>query len=186
MIGLKFIGVDNSMFKHISDIHGADHVNRVIYYSIMLCREMGWEDILPECWAAAYAHDLWRSGDGSEQEHGPVAAANVLERWKKGELEIFRDAGVLNIEAVTAAIFWHSIPDENTLQLFPDAERVWKILKDADALDRVRFGNVDTDMLRLPITASFIPKAKTAWEMSEGTEWPETYFICQNIFQLKG
>lgn len=50
------------------------------------------------------------------------------------------------------AVKYHSIPDEDTPKEIQN-DFIWKVLKDADALDRARFnGNgCDSSFLRLPI-----------------------------------
>ncbi|MDO4340486.1 MAG: hypothetical protein Q4C91_20755 [Eubacteriales bacterium] len=102
-------------------------------------------------------HDIGRSNDAVDDSHG-AASRKIYECSKR------------NPDAVTAFLIeYHCLDDELaqdylTHSLIKGKSRAWllyQILKDADALDRVRFGILDLDVnfLRLPISHKLVPLA---------------------------
>ena len=159
---LAQLGVRSNQFVHDSALHGASHVNRVIVHALQLCEVMGYEDITPECWAAAYLHDLARRHDGVCYEHGRWAVGEKLPLYEG----FFGEAGVKNFDALTEAVTFHSMKRENR------ENRVCNILKDADALDRCRRGDLDPSYLRLEPTLSMIADAERLFYQTESeTDW---------------
>lgn len=144
------------LFTHPTDAHGEQHVHRVICLGLLLARSMGWAHIMPEVWAAAYLHDLRRVRDGVDPEHG-LRAAEAAAEFEA----FFIRAGVRDLRSVIYAVEQHDEPDSfNHFKPEKDSERILCVLKDADALDRVRFGNtasgLDTRFLRLPRSYNFV------------------------------
>ncbi|MDO4327649.1 MAG: hypothetical protein Q4E24_16765, partial [bacterium] len=107
--------------------------------------------------AIAY-HDIGRRNDEVDNAHG-AASRKVYERQ-------FHDP------AVSFLIEYHCLDDRRaqdylTYSPIKGKSRAWllyQITKDADALDRVRFGILDLDVnfLRLPISHKLVPLAVTA------------------------
>lgn len=107
-------------------------------------------------WAAVYLHDLARTHDGECHEHG----ANAVQLWRTSpELSaLFASRGVAaeDEEGIERAVTLHCRPnDEEPSPDDPDFLLV-AMLKDADALDRVRLGDLDPMYLRLPQTLEML------------------------------
>lgn len=158
---LDYIGVEtrdfnlkNSMFtrpKH-SVIHGIGHIYRVMIGCALLGRSLQKprEALLAFC--GAYIHDLARCNDGIDFEHGANA---VLEHfnlfnhiWDKYELTSEER------EQVKQAVIQHSTPEH--IKRGDKGYDVMAILKDADALDRCRIGDLAPQMLRYAESREFI------------------------------
>ncbi|WP_296112239.1 hypothetical protein [uncultured Anaerococcus sp.] len=133
-----------------SNIHGKDHIERVIFFTHLLAFHYGLDkkdtDVLRN---AASLHDTRRVNDGWDTDHGHRAAKESI-GYSYAEKS---DNGV--IQAVIAA---HSSDDkimDETIREFigpkDDFERtkkLAKLFKDADGLDRVRINHLDPDFLR--------------------------------------
>lgn len=134
----------------VSDIHGRDHIERVIFYTSLLAYAYKLDDddtyVLIN---AASLHDTQRQNDGWDTEHGQRAAEMSIpyaHDLKESDLAI--------LKAVIAA---HSREDEimdETLREFigendfDRAKKLSKYFKDADGLDRVRINHLDPAYLR--------------------------------------
>ena len=158
---LDYIGVDtedfnlkNSMFtrpKH-SAIHGIGHIYRVMIGCALLGRleQKPREALLAFC--GAYIHDLARENDSIDFEHGANAVLKHFERfnhiWDKYRLT------PQEREQVKEAVIQHS-----TREYFKPGDSgydVMAMLKDADALDRCRIGDLAPDMLRYAASRELI------------------------------
>ena len=155
------LGVTDDMFMHKSDIHGAAHVNRVIFNVFQLCELSCNTHLASRAWAAAYIHDLYRVHDEYCTEHGGWAADNAY-----CYEELFFKAGVLprHIPSIMRAVKYHSLPDE-----LEEDDVDWTltaILKDADALDRCRLGErgLDPKYLRLEESHNLIEAAEALYK----------------------
>lgn len=169
------LGVHSTQFFHSSTLHGADHVNRVIVHCFRLCRAMAYEGIAPECWAAAYLHDLARRHDGVCTEHGRWAVEILLPSYKC----FFLEAGVRRLDVVCEAVVLHATDLEN-----PD-NQVCNVLKDADALDRCRWGDLDVGRLRLAPSAGMIPFAERLFRQTQGaSDWMPVWHASLALLQL--
>lgn len=163
--------LDPAWFERPDGIHGVSHTRRVLIHAreIAVARDLDsdWVDSLV---LAAGWHDIGRTHDGRESEHGPNGAAKVL--------RLGLGAGV-DRPILTRALFaveWHSVPDrlavERAAALAPSGFkpevgtmlRVLWVLKDADGLDRVRIGDLDVDQLRYPVSQSLVGRA---WQLLE-------------------
>jgi len=165
--------VSGDWFRRYSRLHGVGHTQRVHIHAERLLGELGWsehEARLVLC--AALWHDIGRETDGIEPQHGELS---VLRADKLGLLSAFTptDAAVVRF-----AIHRHSLSDRDAaawaaeLRKYPDevrrlaepkrALRVLWLLKDADALDRIRLGFgdcADPRQLRHPEAVALIPFA---------------------------
>jgi hypothetical protein len=173
-------------------IHGVGHIRRVYIHVLRLGAELGWSDG-PRRLAlqAALWHDLGRTHDGVEPAHGARSVERVQELGLADELVAAGDLSPAGLELVLFAIHHHSLDDEGARraaeamaaregcagEAMADREDMgaaafdpsaaldvlW-LLKDADALDRVRlgWGDIDPRYLRLPPTAGLVD---FAWEL---------------------
>lgn len=117
--------------------------------------------ILVELSTAIIYHDTGRKDNTANTEHG--AAGYEKYRLDHGENNIIRFLTTYHCRPDKAArAFWKREFAKDT-----DADCIWKafcILKDADALDRVRFGNLsrdylDVNTLRTETAKSLVPVA---------------------------
>jgi hypothetical protein len=135
-----------SLFTHASTIHGQSHVSRVMVHAFRLIHATGWTEEAPRLWAAVYLHDLARTHDGVCYRHGGDAMKkfDTLPRVR----ELFARGGVTDDDyaIIHTAVVHHSIPKE--LERDHPHWRLTSLLKDADALDRVRIGDLDPTFLR--------------------------------------
>lgn len=115
---------------------------------------------------AAFIHDLCREDNREEKEHGLVAAIMYEDFFRRKQISERLTHNCMN------AVIYHC-KDDNVC---PDKDLVWKLLKDADSLDRGRFGHpqglyyirsrskgCDVNYLRLHI---FLESPKLAEELA--------------------
>jgi hypothetical protein len=147
-----------SYFDHQSSLHGINHTYRVMYH----CLELGEAANLGTpgrlAFMAAFIHDMSRRHDGFCTKHGERSAESKLPLFRK----LFREAGAEEdeIKLIYKAVYFHSLP----VELAPDdpAAEITALLKDADALDRIRLGdnNLRPEYLRFRESHRLIESAK--------------------------
>jgi HD superfamily phosphodiesterase len=165
--------VPDHWFRRRSRLHGPAHTRRVHVHAQRLLEELRWpvaDARLVLC--AALWHDIGRRGDGIEPDHGRSSAKRADELGLTAELTPSEAA------AVRFAILRHSLRDRGAEELArelaasdDEARRLtdpgralcvlW-LLKDADALDRVRLGlgeQADPGQLRHREAIDLIPFA---------------------------
>jgi HD superfamily phosphodiesterase len=144
--------VPEEWFARPSRLHGVTHTQRVHVHVQRLTAALGRHggDAALALRAALW-HDIGRTHDGVDDAHGARSAARA-ER-----LGLNRGLAPADGEAVLFAVRFHSLPDHAARASAGDASlpgderalRVLWLLKDADALDRVRLGEqADPDVLR--------------------------------------
>jgi hypothetical protein len=151
-------------------MHGIPHTLRVLVHATELSRDLGlatWQ--LDSVTLAALWHDIGRTHDGADYYHGAKSAGKVV------GLGLHRGVDPLVLEAALYAVTNHSGSEEHAeraarwLSDPAAALRIFRILKDADGLDRVRIGDLDESYLRLPPSRGRVGRA---WELLE--EIPES------------
>jgi len=145
-------------------IHGTGHTKRVRSHALAIADELEfseWERQAIEC--AACWHDIGRTNDGSDYYHGAKSAGKVIGM----ELHLAFDPRVL--EAALFAVTHHCGSETHAERSVgftrdPDATlRIFRVLKDADALDRVRLrGGIDTSFLRYEVSHGLVQRA---WQL---------------------
>jgi HD superfamily phosphodiesterase len=144
--------VPEEWFCRHSWVHGVSHTQRVHIHAQRLADALGWNagDTDLALFAALW-HDIGRTDDGIDDAHGARSAA------RSGRLGLTRGLAPADAEAVLFAVRFHCLPDhvgrassaELTLPGDARALRLLWLLKDADALDRVRLGEqADPHVLR--------------------------------------
>lgn len=142
--------------------HDAEHTLRVLFDALLLVQVQGIALTKNEshqlCDAILY-HDIGRTNDDVDDSHG--AKSN----------DIYHDAVPECNSATAFLIEYHCLDDRKAFadlktSNIRNKERVWllyTILKDADALDRVRFGMraVDPKYFRNEITHKLLPTAQS-------------------------
>jgi hypothetical protein len=130
--------------------HGIAHTARVLFGTVLLTHYIQGisEDIKRAVYYSAIIHDLGRTNDYKDNTHGVNSA-----KLYRSQIEQFVPDKNLQAQ-VLSAVKYHSLDDS----LCPQEEQsiIWKILKDADALDRGRFfpQKCDKSFLRLDIFKS--------------------------------
>ena len=140
-------------FRH-GTTHGQKHVARVFVHALRLIDATGFVEERPRLWACVYLHDLARRHDGREPDHGQRSWTEYGCRWDLRRL--FARGGVVeaDYDAIRFAVAQHSLgPDPPRTAIH---WRLVSLLKDADALDRVRIGDLDPRYLRNPAARSMV------------------------------
>lgn len=147
-VSLAELSPTAALFSHPSVIHGQSHVARVMVHSFRLIEATGWTEEAPRLWAAVYLHDLARTHDFVCYRHGADAMKKFETLYEVREL--FARGGVKDHDypVIQTAVVYHSTPKE--LDRNHPHWRLTSLLKDADALDRVRLGDLDPRYLRNP------------------------------------
>jgi len=153
--------VPTDWFPPCSWLHGASHTRRVHIHAQRLVRALNW----PEADAnvvlsAALWHDIGRVDDGCDPRHGARGAERVV------ELGMHASLPEADARLALFAIRYHCRSDRRgALRAAGEddperALRVLWLLKDADALDRVRLGDgaweVDSTVLRHGCTVEMV------------------------------
>jgi uncharacterized protein len=152
------------LFRTRSNLHGQDHVARVMVHAFRLVVATGLADHAARLWGAVYLHDLERRHDGRCHEHGRWAWARFA---RDPDLQAHLAAGGVtraDWPAIRTAVTAHSRPQEIPGD---DPHRVLTaLLKDADALDRVRIDDLDPGYLRFPAARKM---ERFAWALLDRT-----------------
>lgn len=150
-IGLSLKNSYPNLSFALNGLHGMGHEIRVMFWVLVIAEEVKRSGISisdQEITAALYAafiHDLRRSRDYPEEKHGQ-ASADAFRAHLKSRLD------PILLERCLEAVRVHSLSKDPE-----DDDILWKILKDADALDRGRFAPPNSDKgcqsryFRLPV-----------------------------------
>lgn len=137
---------EDALYK--SRVHGSGHIHRVLLFAALIA----WQEDLPEdltrqLFRAAAYHDVGRTFDGYDLDHGARSAQRLAElTGQTGDA----------LAELQAAVTAHALPDarlEETVASFHPADfdravELTRLLKDADNLDRVRLGDLKVKFLR--------------------------------------
>ncbi len=150
-------------YLYQSHIHGMAHIERVLLFGGLIamqnhCNEEDTKLLLIAC---SY-HDIGRIDDSLDDDHG---------RRSSEKLPSVISLSSEDMAIVQAAIYSHSIDDsrmENVIASFgildkARAIRIAKMLKDADALDRVRVYDLDPNYLRFPCSCQYVNFANSLY-----------------------
>ena len=157
--------VEPEWFARPSSLHGVRHTQRVHIHVRRLARELIWNDADTElALTAALWHDIGRTDDGWDPGHGEESVRRAR------ELPLLEALLPTDAALVVFAIRLHCLPDElGEVEARRQAEheralRILWLLKDADALDRVRLRGregPDPAQLRYPQAVALIPFAES-------------------------
>jgi hypothetical protein len=151
------------LFRHRSVLHGQAHVARVLVHALRLVEALGCPEEAPRVWAAVYLHDIARTHDGRCPEHGAGAWARLQELPDVRERLARGGVRGEDYPAIEAAVTIHSCGE---LAPHDPHWRLGALLKDADALDRVRLGDLKSKWLRHREAAGMVPFASGLFEWS--------------------
>ena len=155
-----------SWFERPHSIHGISHTRRVLIHAraIAEARDLDpdWFDavVLAVAW-----HDIGRTHDGREPEHGANSVAKVQ------TLGLADDVASPVMARTFFAMEYHSLPDHVAIERAAALEpghrpeigtmlRVLWLLKDADGLDRVRIDDLDPAQLRYEESVRMVERAQ--------------------------
>ena len=142
-------------FAQKSREHGIEHEARVLLMCLILAHELKLpkKDVDVLCTAALY-HDVRRDNDGVDERHGAMGRA-------------YYEKTVSNPNPIVGFLCeFHCLPDEvgekAGKEFGEEGVRLLHIFKDADALDRVRFGiqDVDLNQMRLKVSKTMVLVAR--------------------------
>ncbi len=149
-------------------MHGAGHIERVMVLSAELAREgaLPLRETELLLLAASY-HDIGRVDDSRDPAHGCRSAEmlssdpqfarrmeDVTGEERRALLAAIEAHSLSDADRNTAAAHWGADVSEGSL-----FHRLATGLKDADNLDRVRLGDLDTKHLRTPAAVALVPFA---------------------------
>ncbi len=152
-------------FDRPDSIHGISHTRRVLIHAqhIAAARDLD-PDWFESVVLAVAWHDIGRTHDGREPEHGPNGVA------KAKRLGLHEGLPPAVVARTFFAMEWHSVADseaiDHALTLQPGHRpepgtmlRVLWLLKDADGLDRVRIQDLDPEQLRYEESLKLVDRA---------------------------
>jgi len=153
-------------------IHGVKHTLRVWIHAQALAEVLGlvqWErEALHH---ATLWHDVGRTHDGADYYHGAKSAGRVVGLGLHAPLDEFEREVALFAVTHHSGDERYAEPDARWMPDLEAAMRVFRVLKDADALDRVRLGPYDLDVSQLRFPQSH-ERIDIAWELLEASkEW---------------
>jgi hypothetical protein len=171
--------IQKEHFDFPSNLHGISHTLRVMLHTRLITTSFqspGWflnaspEDITlagRAAFRAAMIHDMARKHDNEDFVHGADAAVEKY-HLLSDRYEILTEES----QAIHIACMRHSITD---VSFKPTVNHLaTAILKDADALDRIRLGDLDPKRLRLRNSHHWIRFAEVLYEnFSDVENWEE-------------
>ncbi len=150
-------------FLHPRGIHGISHTKRVLFLCILL-ESLGVNDVdhirlLAYC---AICHDIGRINDNMDPKHG------YFSYLKAKKLNLLDHLNLEEQEIIHFIVENHSIDDQQALANLSIYEieskektiYLYKIFKDADALDRIRIFDLNINRLRNPISSQLLLLAR--------------------------
>ena len=154
-------------------IHGVGHTSRVLIHALDLADALDvseWEREALAC--AALWHDIGRTHDGVDYYHGAKSAGKAVALglhstiapmvYETALFAITHHCGSEPHAELAASEVRYRVPDVEIRfeRVEPEsALRVFRLLKDADALDRVRLGDLDTRYLRYDASRKRVERA---------------------------
>ena len=151
-------------------IHGLMHTRRVMIHAAEIAAARRSPPSIRETVIlAALWHDIGRTDDGRDYYHGAKSAGKVV------GLGLHRGLPLPTVELALFAVTHHSGDEvhgeraaEDFLERSDAALLVFRILKDADGLDRVRLGDLDATRLRLPGSDRRVARAEELLRLYPG------------------
>jgi hypothetical protein len=150
--------------------HGVVHVVRVMFWIHVLAeiysetKKQLSENEIKAMMYAGFFHDSCRENDEEDEKHGKAAADRYKTFIRKEIHYPDSDRCILAIEA-------HSKQEDPLMD-----DVMWKIVKDADALDRGRFGGIPNSDSGCKQSFLRLPFLKTVTELSNNILWA-AYFL---------
>jgi putative nucleotidyltransferase with HDIG domain len=164
----------SDMFLAPGGLHGLAHAARVLVLAEMIADRRSDCDLEVVRWAAAY-HDVGRVDDSVDPDHG-MRSAGLFLRYARTPLEPTRHG------LVAYAMTWHAPEDDQVPAWTPEL----RVLKDADALDRVRLGDFDSGYLRTSEAAQLIEYAEALYRQApQAASWREVEWAARRLSAIR-
>lgn len=147
-----------SWLSHESYLHGVGHLTRVFILQELICTQLEQEGTTLDRQAVrfgAMAHDVGRLDDGPDLQHGTRSAAWIHEH-------LADKMSPATLDTATYIVHWHVPSDSEAPVMTPELQA----LKDADALDRVRLGDLNPNYLRTKAALGLIETAEQLYQLS--------------------
>jgi hypothetical protein len=161
----------------VKSYHGIAHTTRVLFAAFLLCNiDSSISDEEKQAiYYSAIIHDLGKTSDREGSIHGENSA-------NKYHMELYKYVSNYNVKKrILNAVKYHSIEDKECPSEIRN-DIIWKVLKDADALDRGRFNSrkCDKSYLRLNIFQTnignyLIDYMNELSSYTQGLQWDEPY-----------
>ena len=138
-IDFSHFQLKQDFFDNDSPVHGINHTYRVMCHVLYIGHAAGLKRDVLLALCAAFMHDFARKHDGYCNQHGDWAAQYKLPEF----ISFFKEMGLdeEEIEIIKSAVKNHSeLVELNTDDI---AYTPTALLKDADALDRIRIHRFD-------------------------------------------
>jgi len=147
-------------------IHGLGHMKRVLFLNLILAYLEKLKakdiDILINC---SLFHDIGRINNHADAVHGTFSYVKAVENNLLSDIPKDEDSQITKLIITTHCMDDSLIPTRiNDFQGIEDKERgirLLKIFKDADGLDRIRFGGLDERYLRTEHAAELVSISET-------------------------
>lgn len=151
------------------------HTYRVMHHVVELGKAHKYtKQEIKTALCATFIHDMSRRHDNLCYEHGRWAVEEKLPQF----VAEFKKYGLKkkDLAALATAVEHHSLPQE--LPTDHPHYKIAALLKDADALDRIRLGEYDLDVsyLRLKYTKNFVEVAKKIYYITRKMS-PDSTFV---------
>ena len=157
---LEFI-LKPEFFNRKSELHGISHTYRVMALTWDLGSRINMARERNLAFMAAFIHDMARNHDGICWKHGKRAVKYKLPLFR--EFFIEQGASENDLDEISFSVHYHCTPRE------PEKSHPFSptlaLLKDADALDRIRMGsrNLNPHMLRYDESRKMIREAENLY-----------------------
>lgn len=144
-----------------NNAHDMVHSARVLFLALEIIQagkiKLNTKELEQLVTAIVY-HDIGRSNDCVDDNHGKESRGIYEKHGHDPVVSFLIEYHCLNDRDAEAAL------QDSTIKAKKRAWLLYQILKDADALDRVRFGiyGLDVNFLRLPISHKLVPLAVSA------------------------
>ncbi len=161
--------LNENQFDHPSRLHGILHTYRVMAHVLKLGLMTNAKKEARLALFAAYIHDMSRKHDGYCTQHGADSANLKLPLYR--DIFLKNGASEIDLLVIGKAVTLHSTNIE-----LPKNDPDWltvAILKDADALDRIRLGagDLDPSFLRLNESHKCIPYGEELYRCTHGKSY---------------
>lgn len=150
-------------FHRPQGIHGQLHARRVLLLLLLLAyHEQGWTELPHWLTLAALYHDIGRSNDNFDPEHGRSSYQKAL------SLGLLQDLEPAELEMTRFVMETHCLEDKEAYRLLNDYQVhdsnclriMYELFKDADALDRIRINDLDVAHLRTQVAHQMLLVAR--------------------------
>lgn len=157
-IDFNLFRLKKEYFDQQSTLHGINHTYRVMCLVLYIGDAAGLKRDVLLALCAAYIHDFARKHDGYCDQHGLWAAQHKLPEF----VPFFKTMDITEMEIgiIKSAVRNHS--ESMEFKIDHIAYKTTALLKDADALDRIRLheNNLDVSFLRIQESRGLITFAK--------------------------